>query len=155
MGYFFEIVKLVLYLIFIFVVWFSYKFVYKPYLIFRAYSKQRNVVAMSKTFVPIFGDLLAYQLQKKFSNFPFAFARDLFKNNPGSKLILLMIGSQDKLVIADSKVAEELVQLIGTKIDREQGDIKRNLAFWMGKSFPMIKTTKGTKERSTVVFHQI
>ena len=88
----------------------------------RSFRKQGKVCITSKTFIPVFGDLLNYMKYQKAGKFPLLYSADQAKQNPESKMSLMMFGNMPKLLVYDLELTDKILSMVGTKIDRSKGD---------------------------------
>lgn len=110
---------------------------------------------MSKSFSPIVGNLLDYRRYIRLGKFPYNFTYDLVKANPGSKFAMVMMGSYPKIIVHDLDMTEQIISLVGDKIDRQNSVFGKILFYWVDKSFIMSPISESNRQRRKDVFHHL
>ena len=108
------VLSIVKYPALVLLIWALYSFVVQRYMMFRLFRNLGKVCAMSKTFIPVVGDLLQLKKYKDSGKYAFLYTTDLAYQSPESKMSLMMTGKFPKLYIHDHVYAEKIIGMVGT-----------------------------------------
>ena len=75
----------------------------------------------------------------------------MVRENPESKMFLLFFGVTPNLYIHDLDMAQKLLSLVPSKMDRCETDFTKSVLFWLRKSLIMTPTTKNLRQRRKAI----